>query len=177
MLLDARALKLKHREIRGRDVFSLKELVTTVKRRCSDSPVCGVFFKLSAEGVPRFLYRSTECDNIKMNLLLFSRHHCFILRVSRWFATWPCIGARCGPGCVESVGVLVGCGGVGGGLGARSELLVPRRLAHGRLADSWSKASGVSRRTREPVARLGEDLLLLPAVVTHPDHLGNKEYR
>lgn len=35
-------------------------------------------------------------------------------------------------------------------------------------------AAGVPGRTGEPIAWLGQDLLLLPAVVAHPDHLRSK---
>lgn len=57
-------------------------------------------------------------------------------------------------------------GGGGGGGGAR------RRLGVGaQLLVAGQIAGGVPGRTGEPVARLGQDLLLLPAVVANPDHL------
>lgn len=104
----------------------------------------------------------------------FLFHPCYSLRVSRWFAAWPRISARCGSRRAGSVGVLDCGGGTRGRLGARAELLVTRRLAHRWLADGWTEASRFPSRTGEPVAWLGQDLLLLPAVVTHPDHLGRE---
>lgn len=110
----------------------------------------------------------------KQEVARFLFHPCYSLRVSRWFAAWPRISARCGSRRAGSVGVLDCGGGTRGRLGARAELLVTRRLAHRWLADGWTEASRFPSRTGEPVAWLGQDLLLLPAVVTHPDHLGRE---
>lgn len=80
-------------------------------------------------------------------------------RVSRRLAPWPGVDAGRGPGRGESSGVLEE-GGAWRGLGVRAQLLVAGQIA-----------GCVAGRTAEPIARLGQDLLLLPAVVANPDHL------
>lgn len=95
----------------------------------------------------------------------------FILRVSWWLAEGASICSSCGP---WPPWVLDGTSRACGCLGARSQLLLHGHLAHGRLADSRTKFGRLPRRTSEPVAWFGQDLLLLPAIIAHPDHLGEQ---
>lgn len=126
-----------------------------------------------------FLHHFSKTEYfISLNAALttvLSNNNCFSLRISWWFTARPGVDAGHGPRRTGSVGVLDHRGGARGRLGARPKLLVAERLAHGRLADGRTESGGLPGRTGEPFARLGQELLLLSAVITHPDHLVHKK--
>ena len=82
------------------------------------------------------------------------------LRFSRRLAARSGVESRRRSGPAQPAGLIGRLGGAGGGLGARAELLVGGGGAEQRPL-----------RTGEPLAGLGEELLLPPAVIAHPDDL------
>ena len=83
------------------------------------------------------------------------------LRFSRRLAARSRVESRRGPGAAQPAGVVGRQGGAGGRLGAGAQLLV------GGVGAEQQRPL----RPGEPLAGLGEEVLLLPAVIAHPDDL------